>query len=502
MIQRLTHTTQRRHYPIKYQIAIGIVSVSIVLHALFAWHQPFTNDEGAYLYDARTVLNGALPAGDVLTKTPVPVVLFAAGEFLTGRSLYAARIVNIIASLATVAPLYVLIASLRNKRVAMIGAALWLLGSGSIVFYTMGHTQAIASFFAVSCLSLFVLGVSPKKIVPEYIFYAGICFALAYASRKTAIAVAVPALLALVVVRNPMDGVVQVLKFFSLGVLSFIVPWVLVIYMLYGPRGVWHGVGGGYADVMLHAGSIQPWAGTADRIFTEAIRIGFVYGLLLLGVCIAMVKGVSRAATVAYQAVIIGASWIASLAILYYFWPTHLVEYLADFIPGVVLAGTIAIAVLFRAGWWEYIFLFVLLCSNSWSFFSVYYHPWTGMFTRAAVTQSAAFLKEHVPADKPLFTAAVIVPYLSGHHVPFHLSHPQWYRYDFISSRDMDTFLPPYDEMETAFKDSGWVLRDHLTDYAYPGIPYNTLHEAYTVPNNTVFRSNPIRIYKKIEEEV
>lgn len=185
-----------------------------MLHALFAWHQPFTNDEGAYLYDARTVLEGKLPAGDVLTKAPVPILLFAIGEFFTGKSLFVARMVNSIVSIATVIPLFYLLKLLIDKRAAWVGAIIWLLGSGTIVFHTMGHTQAIASFFAVSCVWLFIQGIGSQKIIATYIFYAGMCFALAYASRKTAIAVSVPSILLWIILRGSWQGVLAAIRIF------------------------------------------------------------------------------------------------------------------------------------------------------------------------------------------------------------------------------------------------------------------------------------------------
>jgi len=48
-----------------------IMGIGIALRLLFLFHQPFTNDEGSYLYDARTLLEGRVPGGDALTKAPV-----------------------------------------------------------------------------------------------------------------------------------------------------------------------------------------------------------------------------------------------------------------------------------------------------------------------------------------------------------------------------------------------------------------------------------------------
>src|SRR3989338_634152 len=479
---------QLPRYRIKY-LGLLAIGLSIFLHAFFAWHQPFTNDEGAYLYDARTILEGKVSAGDVLTKAPVPILLFTVGEAVTHKSVFAARIVNSIASIITVVPLFLLLQLVMNKRTAYIGAVLWLLGPGSIIFYTIGHTQAVASLFAVTCLYFFVRGFRVKSGMTS-IFLAGVCFALAYMSRKTAIAVSVPLMLSWVVLRNTKDGLWSIIKPFLLGVISIVIPWVIWMYVLYGSSGVWHALGTGYGDIVVHSQSITPWAGSADRMFAESVLMGLIYGALLAVICIPVLPN---------HRVLIDASWVATLGILYWLWPTHLVEYLADFIPPIVLAGSVALGSLHGVRK-QYILVGILLCISAWSLHSVYIRPWTGTFARSAVEESANFLQEHVPLAEEVFTAAVIVPYLSGHHVPFDLSHPQWYRYAFISEKDKDTFLPPYSAVEKIVDQQvSWVLRDQLTDYVYPDISFGAFQESMRFPNNTGYRQNPLRVYSKYE---
>lgn len=464
-----------------------MVIASALIHCFFAWHQGFTNDEGAYLYDARTILFGQLPSGDVLTKAPVPIFFFAIGEAFSGKSLFAARIINSIFSIATVLPLFFLLRALGDRKAAYIGSVLWLLGSGTIVFHSMGHTQTIASFFLVGSLCFFVLGIHSKNINAKYMFYAGICFALAYASRKTAVAVGVPVILSWFMLRDSRRGLAKATGVFLLGVVSVGIPWVLGVLALYGSQGVWHMLGGAYGEILVHSQSISPWAGSAQRMLFEAARIGSLYGLLLLIVCVTIFR--SRA--------LVGASWVATLVIAYAVWPTHLVEYLADFIPAIVLAGSLAIASLHLVRWQQYILGGSLLFLSASSLQSVYIHPWTGMFSRDAVLQSAQWLTEHVPMQEEVFTAAVIVPYVSGHNVLFHLSHPQWYGYDFISEQDKNTFLPQYALVEEAAQTRiSWVLTDQLTRYAYPDIGTQAFREMVRIPNNTKFRNNPLGVYE------
>lgn len=465
-----------------------MVIASTILHGLFAWHQGFTNDEGAYLYDARTILSGLLPSGDVLTKAPVPIFFFAIGEVFSWKSLFAARIINSIFSIATVLPLFFLLRTLDGRKAAYIGSVLWLLGSGTIVFNSMGHTQTIAGFFAVSSLCLFVLGLdSTSRPGMTKLFFAGMCFALAYASRKTAVVVGVPIILSWFMLRDSRKGLAKATGVFLLGVVSAGIPWMLGVLALYGFQGVWHMLGGAYGEILVYSQSISPWAGSAQHMLFEAVRIGSLYGLLLLVVCF----------TIFRSRVLVGASWAATLGIAYVVWPTHLVEYLADFIPAIVLAGSLAIASLRLVRWQQYILGGSLLFLSMLSLRSVYAHPWTGMFSRDALLQSAQWLTEHVPMQEEVFTAAVIVPYVSGHNVLFHLSHPQWYGYDFISEQDKNTFLPRYSLVKEAVQTRiSWVLTDQLTRYAYPDISMQAFHEVMRIPNTTKFRNNPLQVYE------
>lgn len=483
---------------------LSLLGISVLLHAFFAWHQSFTNDEGAYLYDARTLLEGVVPAGDVLTKAPVPIILFAVSEAFSGKSLFAARIVNSIASIVTVVPLFLLIKILTNKRAAEIGAVLWLLGSGTIIFHTVGHTQAIASLFAVTCLYCFIRGCRIKPAWPvgrsgmtKYIILAGVCFALAYASRKTALAVAVPMVLSCFAFSEARIAWRRLMVKFLFGVLIVLTPWFIWMYALYGASGIWHAVGMRYGDILVHSQSITPWAGSADRMLSEAIRIGGIYILLLTIILGMIVRGIVRRDS--SPALLMSAVWIATLAILYAVWPTHLVEYLADFIPPIVIAGSLALGSLKLSKWQGYILVILFLGISFSSLRSVYIRPWTGMFTRDAVVQSSMWLRDNVSMNQEIFTAAVIVPYLSGHHVPFNLSHPQWYRYNFISQQDKSIFLPSYvDVQKVVNTQASWILRDQLTDYVYPDFSLRGFTEVLSIPNNTGYRVNPIRVYLKL----
>lgn len=533
-----------------------VVAVSACLHLFFAWHQPFTNDEGAYLYDARAILLGKLPAGDVLTKTPVSVLFFSIGEFLTQYSLFAARGVNIVVSMMTVIPIFLLVRIIASKKSATYAIYFWLLGSGPILFYTIGHTQAIASLFSVLSLLFWLKGIREKKKVFQMFICAGVCFALAFATRKIAIALFVPYAVSLFLYRDSSVTFQRVLGAWITGAGIVFAVWGLSIADLYGNPGVWQLIGGAYGDIVSrnvsYPESITSWGGGTERFFITALRAGTVYGVgftIAIGI---VGMGISKHVGVLYGRIIFGAltcisfgiagvafrstallglvwiltgvfcmwwawrqptlsfvgrhvviplSYIVTLALLYSLWPVLLPEYIGDFlVPSTMLCAIALASYASRTLVIRLAFVLLLLGSMA-SMESVRNIPWTGMFKRESIESAARVLRQDVAYKEKIFTAAVIIPYISGHEVPFTIAHPQWYAYTFISEEDRDEFLPSRDLLEDEVqKRVHWKIGDQLTDYAYSGIGGESWELRHIIPNNAIYRDNPIRIYSKVAE--
>lgn len=527
------------------------------MHILFAWHQPFTNDEGAYLYDAKVLLSGNLPAGDVLTKTPGSVFVFAVGECISRYSLFAARGMAVLVSMATAVPLFFIARSIATQRAGYYAVLFWLLGPGPIIFNTFGHTEVVASFFSACSLAFLLIGIQKKRTVVHYLVWSGVCFAFAFATRKTAIVLVAPYIVSLFLYRGREVSVKSVLRSWMLGAGGVYCLWLIAIGVAYGTGGVWQMIGGGYGDIIVqrafHPHTIASWGGSSERFFLTIIRAGTVYGIGL-GVFLGIVgTAISAKAGQAYGRVTWGivaliacgissiafhdsialgmlwgvvagyffwsifrpphipvpaslysvpASYLGGLVVLYACWPALLAEYIGDFLVPATLLCAFVVASYASHVKMTALMLAVASLGSVISMHYTYKHPWTGMFLREAIYSAAQTMTQVIPLRDSVFTAAVIIPYVSGHAVPFHIAHPQWYRYEFISEKDRDIFLPPLSVLQSEVSRSvHWKIEEQLTEYSYGKKVEENWTLEYTIPNNTVYRDNPIRVYSKVAGE-
>lgn len=479
------------------------ILIGIALRIFFAWQYPFTNDEGAYLFDAKLLTQGRLPGGDVLAKSPIPALLFSLSVWLTQGSLFAARLVSIFASVATLLPLAWIVYRMMGKQAAIMAAWLWLLVT-PISMQVLGITEPIANFFAVISLALWWEAVTPYQSRYrswQLAAMAGVALALAYASRKTTIAVLFPVLYLWLFA--PRQGRTQAAMSAITGLASIIFLWVTVTYYLYGSAGVSEALGVSYGSI---------WQAEASTI---AGRDGGMWaGKVLVtagsGLVIAATIGLAWAATKLYQKKIIPAFplvWIVALGGLYAGWPTFLPEYFIDFfIPATMLAALALTDMWQRWPRRSVGIIVIILLASMGSIWNSLSTPWTGMFSKEAIRAAATTLQAQVPRYEPIFTAAVIIPYVSGHDVMLDVTHPLWYRYNFIPDSIKETFLPPQSvvEHEIQYGKTRWALIEHLTDYAYLRSEAHLIalfgqqwQLAETTPNNTGYRSNPLKLYKR-----
>lgn len=476
-----------------------------LLRLYFLLHFPFTNDEGAYLYDAQSWLNGQLTAGDAVTKSPVAIALFAFGVALTNGSLYAARVVNLVISLATGALLAVWLKRIASPQAGLAAAALWLLSAGPATLTVFGVTEPVAAMFALASLvAAYAAWQSPADKRPA--FLAGLFFAAALASRKTALAALVPHLY--LFASLPTKHVKQQITCAAAGFFALLIPWLAVSAFFYGSVGITETLGIGYARI------------TADRVTGSAIDLGGasiavavrqayraaapVFLWLILAVCAVPLLKESKIR----RPLLVALVWLLALAGLYVLWPGFIIDHLTDFLVPAALAAALAVTTwrqhVHRSllALWAAVFFVV----NTGSLAAASIVPWTGMFTATAVHQSAAALRAHVPLDEPILTAAVIVPYLSGHRVAFDITHPLWYRFPVISEQTRAAYLPTRQTVTEGIEQGTvrWILLEHLTDYAYLRDPDHLINRVLEqwerialIPNNTGFRDNPISLWRQ-----
>lgn len=210
------------------------------------------------------------------------------------------------------------------------------------------------------------------------------------------------------------------------------------------------------------------------------------------------------------------ALWLFGLAFFYMQWIKFHANYLAEFIPPlVVLSGAGASLLWSRFSikspsylvWVQRAVVVAVVLTVIWAVFVsnyiTYTHPHTGTFDQRESAAAAAWAKENIPADQPIFTGAALIPYLSGHHTALDIAHPRWYAYDFTRSdlARMQAFLPAVTDMRRAFYASSWVLMDQQTGFSFV-MEYSDIEAA--IANDFVAvktfenGSNTLTFYKRI----
>lgn len=482
----------------------GLLLLGLLVRVFYAGHIGFTNDEGAYLFDAKNLLEGVIAKGDFLTKTPAVVSIYALAVGLFHNSLFAARIVSILASVISVFPIVFIVRKLYPK--AWIFSALaWLTFAGPTLLGVLGQTESLAVLFSLAALAFVVCA------FPSFAFLSGISFGLAFASRKVAVAALLPIIYYILTYKSDLKIKKKFLFVFAISAIVVLIPWAILSFKLFGAEGLKQFAGIGYSSIIASGvsglGDTNVWGVTKWQTLETLSKIAapcLVFFLFCFTALFAFPFAKSKNIP---REIIPFLIWITGLLFLYGLWPVFLVDYSLDFFPPLIIASSIILAKV----WNHYPRIFkitialVFLVLNIFSYVSVCKHPWTGMFDKKAVTAMATVLKDKVPVDEPVLTAAVIVPYLSGHKVAGNIGHPLWYRYNFIKDRTKNTFLPPFLELETDFKQGKikWLLMEHLTDYVYLRGESNLINEISEnwvlrseIENDTKFRSNRLKLFE------
>lgn len=487
------------------------IIAGLIIRFYFARIIAFTNDEGAYLYDAKSLLSGRLPGGDFIVKSPVSALVFTFFVWMTGGSLYANRIAAICMGIFSLAPLAILLKIWKND-LRIFAFVAWLTFSGPVLLLGMGNTEAVASFFAMTSLTTFII--SQKNKNNNWLsLFSGLLFVLAFSARKTNLALIVPMLVVSWQYWSGTRRWVSSFLYFVFGFFGALVVIVAGLLRLYGPNGLDAFFGVGYLSLagekIFGTQDINIWGihpletlQILSRVATSHVVLGIFF--MLIFTLLFFIRGPKHITRRPYFVIF---SWNVSLFILYLFWPVFLPDYAADFLMPITIFSVLIMGEL----WNKYgiigkvFFVGCFVVVNCLSFISVAQKPWTGMFTETAVRSMAIKLKQDVPQDEPILTAAVIVPYLSGHSTFLDISHPLWYRYNFISEKEKGVFLPDWESVSEIIKNGKvrWMVFEHLTDYSY----FRNADQLISllgdwkisliVENSTGFRSNTLRLYSR-----
>lgn len=580
----------------------GFLVLGFCLRLLFANRLPYTNDEGTALYDAWTLLQGRLPGGDGVLKTPVTLGILAGALSVLGPTLIAGRLVSILAGLLTVFPLMSLTRRLGGATAALAAGAFWLLAAAPAVFGIYTHAQSVQLLLATLGLAVFARVLRAGEEVfrggreRPFVFYsrailAGALFALALGARKTSLAAALPA--AALLFGAPVPWRAKARAFLTTLVGFVLVFGILVSleYSFYGGLGVRYFLGIDVANIdPATTGSLEErqsafikgvtpffreglplifWAllGIGGGLETLARRLSRsisgrklpVLGLWLVPLALAWYGGsflqahegsehfafglwpfwvtmssavfvtallpgqretfgeesergngepVTRALRAALP-LLVPATWLLGTTLVYASWIKFTANYLAEFIPAVTLLAACGIAWFLRAFRKRPKILLLAGALTTWGAFSAarigVTYPHTGTFDLSSIKEAARYLEQNVPREEPVLTAAVAIPLLSGHQVPFDIAHPTHYAYGFIEPSVRNIYMAPAETMVQAVRENvRWLVHEKLTDFSYfkeyPDIR-RLIEEEFEQVAEFENLSNPITILRRRAEK-
>lgn len=544
-----------------------IILVGIGLRFIYVNQMPYTNDEGFYLYDARTVLEGHLPGGDAIAKAPLFIGATALSIAVFGHILMASRLVSLFCGVIAAWPIYYIGRRLKNRSLGIAAAAIWLLSGATALFNSYGHTETIQNLFVVAAMAALFFALEKRR--RRWFLLAGVLLGLSIVSRKSSLALGLPVLFVIFIDNVSLRKKIENIILGGIGLVLVISVFLVGIYVLYGLPGVSYASG-----ISLAKTSIDQLSERSDLyatysingilpLFREAMpilfllfimlgklaekilsrvnwlagRLGWIAPLILAVVCknfvasyevkthlapgvglfwtlipiliilfaIFPLRRSEKESIVSTKMMLLPLIWFVTSVVFYAFWIKFSANYLAEFLPPLVLAAAFGAVWLKNsfAGkkYWIALIFIVLSWANYSSAMNAFQFNHTGTFHWSAILEAADYLKKNVPQNELVETAAVAIPYVSGHRVPYDAAHPTWYAYGFIEPELRNVFMAPSEKMqETMLKDVKWFVSEKLTTFSYfleyPKIKEDVENNFTKVLEIENF-SNPISIYKR-----
>lgn len=477
------------------QVLLVLFVLAVAARLMYAVELPLTNDEGNYLYDARTLLEGKLSGGDGYVKAPLVVVWLAIWQFMLGKTVLAGRLASVVIGAATLFPLYILGREL-GKKAGLLTAGVWVLLGVTCVFNIYVHTQPLALFFGVTGIAVLLMALRNRfSRRGMWLFLSGVLLGLGVVSRKSILALGLVPLVLVLLENKDWRARMTDLIIVGLGFLLVVSLLLGGAAVVYGREGFWEALG---------ANSAEDGISAVDPAEAEQVRAYSLRGMtpffreslpLILLAMIGLGVALEGVATRGLNFLVAKTVWIIPFIVFWWAWGffseyegSSAMVYGMRELWYVMAAVLVLVAVLYRGrvsgeqGQWaavlvpvlwlvgliffytnwikfhanyigEFLPPLVLLAGLAapvlmqrkvrwfvlpvllWALFVSGYvtfvHEHTGTFQLAATHEAAGWARENIPKDASIFTGAAVVPYLSGHHTALDIAHPRWYAYEF-----------------------------------------------------------------------
>jgi len=230
-------------------VLLVLFVLAVAVRLMYAVELPLTNDEGNYLYDARTLLEGKLAGGDGYVKAPLVVAWVTLWQILAGQTILAGRLASVIIGAATLFPLYILGRELGGKRAGLIAAGAWALLGVTTVYNIYVHTQPMALFFGVSGLAVLLATLRGRLQRRQlWLFASGVLLGLGVVSRKSILALGLVPLMLISAESRGWRRRGQDLVVVGLGFLLVVGLFLAGSTAVYGSEGFWEALGANSAE--------------------------------------------------------------------------------------------------------------------------------------------------------------------------------------------------------------------------------------------------------------
>ncbi|HET7600826.1 MAG TPA: glycosyltransferase family 39 protein [Gemmatimonadales bacterium] len=197
-------------------LAIVLLAASLAVRLILISHRWLNPDEGAHLMDGVLILDGLRPIRDFGSRQVLYSFLQAVWLGLFGETLFAGRLLAVLASIGVGALVYGITRRLSDSWSAVVATALYAWFPHSILWSANVHLQPLTLLFA--CGAFFVLaGMLDAPVGRARPFLAGLWFGLGFYIRESTLAYLAAGLLFVVVLhlRRPRVAARQALWVFA-----------------------------------------------------------------------------------------------------------------------------------------------------------------------------------------------------------------------------------------------------------------------------------------------
>jgi 4-amino-4-deoxy-L-arabinose transferase-like glycosyltransferase len=214
----------------------GLFALAGVLLVAPILTYPFGRDQGAFAAVADVIADGGLPYRDAWdTKPPGVYYLFWAGFAILGRSMFAARLFDVLWTLAAAVVLFLLGKRLLGRWAGAFGALFFLTGYG-LGFDYWGTSQCDGFASLPLALAAAATAAAERRRSPAWAAWCGVCVGIATVLKVTLGAFLLVPLLAVVAsTSEPVAGRLRRAAAYLLGCLAVIA---LVVTLMWRAGGL------------------------------------------------------------------------------------------------------------------------------------------------------------------------------------------------------------------------------------------------------------------------